>query len=74
MTRRGLKSSAKALSSNGPPSEPHQMPLPFYLDGLFTSEVDAPFDGLLDSMPHIAFTLPETLPRELVDRRPPELF
>jgi len=45
-----------------------------YLDGLFTSEADAPFDGLIDSMPHIAFTLPETLPRELVDRRPPELF
>jgi hypothetical protein len=45
-----------------------------YLDGLFTSEADAKFEGLLDALPHIEFTLPETVPRELVDRRPPELF
>ncbi|MGG1946584.1 hypothetical protein AB1286_17485 [Trinickia sp. NRRL B-1857] len=45
-----------------------------YLDGLFTSEADANFEGLLDALPHIEFTLPETVPREFVDRRPPELF
>ncbi|MEX3956584.1 hypothetical protein [Trinickia sp. EG282A] len=45
-----------------------------YLDGLFTSEADAQFDGLLDDLPHVAFTLPEPAPREFVDRRPPELF
>lgn len=45
-----------------------------YLDGLFTSEADAKFEGLLDTLPHLEFTLAETVPRELVDRRPPELF
>lgn len=45
-----------------------------YLDGLFTSEADAKFHGLLEPLPHTAFTLPETVPRELVDRRPPERF
>ncbi len=45
-----------------------------YLDGLFTSEGDAKFEGLLDALPHVEFTLPETVPRELVDRRPPEIF
>ncbi len=45
-----------------------------YLDGLFTSEADTHYDGLLDALPHTAFTLPETIPRELVDRRPPERF
>jgi hypothetical protein len=25
-------------------------------------------------LPHIEFTRPETVPRELVDRKPPELF
>lgn len=45
-----------------------------YLDGLFTSEADARFSGLLDDLPHVAFTLPEPAPRELTDRRPPELF
>lgn len=45
-----------------------------YLDGLFTSEADAKFDGLLDPLPHVEFTLPETVPRELVDRKPPEIF
>jgi hypothetical protein len=45
-----------------------------YLDGLFTSEADAKFHGLLDTLPHTAFTLPEPIPRELVDRRPPERF
>jgi hypothetical protein len=45
-----------------------------YLDGLFTSEADAKFEGRIDALPHLEFTLPETVPRELVDRRPPELF
>lgn len=45
-----------------------------YLDGLFTSEADAPFDGLLDDLPHVAFTLPESAPRAFVDRKPPEIF
>ncbi len=45
-----------------------------YLDGLFTSEADAQFDGLLDNLPHVAFTLPESAPREFVDRKPPQLF
>jgi hypothetical protein len=45
-----------------------------YLDGLFTSEKDAEFDGLLDDLPRIEFTLAESIPRELVDRKPPELF
>jgi hypothetical protein len=45
-----------------------------YLDGLFTSEGDASFDGALDTLPHVSFTLAETLPRELVDKKPPELF
>lgn len=45
-----------------------------YLDGLFTSEGDAKHEGLLDALPHVEFTLPETVPRELVDRKPPELF
>ncbi|GLU33642.1 hypothetical protein WKR88_02970 [Trinickia caryophylli] len=45
-----------------------------YLDGLFTSEGEARFSGLLDDLPHIEFTLGETAPRELVDRKPPELF
>ncbi|WP_245965064.1 hypothetical protein [Trinickia dinghuensis] len=45
-----------------------------YLDGLFTSEADAKFDGALDALPHIGFTLAETLPREFVDKKPPELF
>lgn len=45
-----------------------------YLDGLFTSEGEAKFEGLLDALPHIEFTLPEPVPRELIDRKPPELF
>jgi hypothetical protein len=45
-----------------------------YLDGLFTSEGEAKFEGLIETLPHIEFTLPETMPRELVDRRPPEIF
>jgi hypothetical protein len=45
-----------------------------YLDGLFTSEGDAKHEGLLEDKPHIEFTLPETVPRELVDRKPPEIF
>lgn len=45
-----------------------------YLDGLFTSEADAKFQGMLDAFPHTAFTLPESIPREWVDRRPPERF
>jgi hypothetical protein len=45
-----------------------------YLDGLFTAEADAHFDGLLDALPHVAFTLPEALPRALTDRNPPQRF
>jgi hypothetical protein len=45
-----------------------------YLDGLFTSEGDAKFEGLLDALPNVNFALPEPVPRELVDKRPPELF
>ncbi|WP_232833382.1 hypothetical protein [Paraburkholderia kururiensis] len=45
-----------------------------YLDALFTSEADARFDGLLDDLPHVVFTLPETMPREMADGRPRQLF
>lgn len=45
-----------------------------YLDGLFTSEGEAKFEGLLDTLPNVSFTLAETVPRELVDKRPPHLF
>jgi len=45
-----------------------------YLDGLFTSEADAKFEGALDALPHIRFTLAEPVPRVLTDKRPPELF
>jgi len=40
-----------------------------YLDGLFTSEAHAKFEGLLDSLPHVEFSLAETLPRELASAR-----
>lgn len=45
-----------------------------YLDGLFTAEADAHFDGVIDVLPHFAFTLPEALPRALMDRNPPQRF
>ena len=45
-----------------------------YLDGLFTSEGDAKHEGLLEQLPNVQFTRPETIPREFVDRKPPEIF
>jgi hypothetical protein len=45
-----------------------------YLDALFTSEADARFDGLLDDLPHVVFTLPETMPHEMAEGRPRQLF
>ncbi|MEJ2769269.1 hypothetical protein [Mycetohabitans sp. B46] len=45
-----------------------------YLDGLFTAEANARFDGRLDSLPHIDFMLPESAPREWLQRNPPQQF
>lgn len=45
-----------------------------YLDALFTSEADARFEGLLDDLPHVIFTLPETMPHEMAEGRPRQLF
>ena len=45
-----------------------------YLDGLFTSEANARFEGVIEDLPHVSLTLPEPVPREFTDRRPPELF
>lgn len=45
-----------------------------YLDALFTSEADARFEGRLDDLPHVIFTLPETMPHEMAEGRPTQLF
>ncbi len=45
-----------------------------YLDGLFTSEGEIEVSGRLQDYPNVEFELEETLPRDMVDRTPPQRF